>query len=335
MPPNEDLMEPSAVRAESRAQVILDSIGDAVVSTDVAGNITYINPVAERMTGWPAAEACGRPLQEVVRIIDAYSRSRFPILWRWPCGRTTRSAWVITACWSTAMARSPRSRIRPLRCTTSHGQMIGAVIVFHDVGAARAMSRADVPPGAARRPDRLAEPAAAGRSTRPRHRHLHVAAPAHSRCCSSTWISFKRINDRSVMPSATGAEVALRGGSSAGVRESDTVSRHGGDEFVVLLSEVACAADAVFRADKLLAAIADAASNRRAGPARHGERRHRRVPGRRNGYRPLLKKGGLCVAASEARDGCRHQAALRPRVPGAARCATAPTRRGRNLKFSH
>ena len=62
------------LRAAGLAQVILDSIGDAVVSTNIAGNITYLNPVAERMTGWSGSEASGRPLQDVVRIIDAYSR---------------------------------------------------------------------------------------------------------------------------------------------------------------------------------------------------------------------------------------------------------------------
>jgi PAS domain-containing protein len=60
--------------AEERARVTLASIGDAVLSTDLAGNITYMNPVAERMTGWSAWEATGRPLQEVMRIIDADSR---------------------------------------------------------------------------------------------------------------------------------------------------------------------------------------------------------------------------------------------------------------------
>ena len=64
---------PAPGRGSSR--VTLESIGDAVVSTDVDGRITYLNPVAQRMTGWSASEACGRPLQEVVRIIDAESRA--------------------------------------------------------------------------------------------------------------------------------------------------------------------------------------------------------------------------------------------------------------------
>jgi DNA-binding NarL/FixJ family response regulator len=54
-----------ALRVEKeRAQVTLDSIGDAVISTDIPGNVTYLNPVAERMTGWPRQEALGRPLAE-------------------------------------------------------------------------------------------------------------------------------------------------------------------------------------------------------------------------------------------------------------------------------
>ena len=65
--------EASRVAGE-RAQVMLDSIGDAVLSTDLAGNVTYMNPVAERMTGWSAWEATGRPLPEVMRLIDADSR---------------------------------------------------------------------------------------------------------------------------------------------------------------------------------------------------------------------------------------------------------------------
>ena len=50
-----------------RAEMTLDSIGDGVISVDKAGSVTYLNPVAERMTGWSRAEASGRTLSDVLR----------------------------------------------------------------------------------------------------------------------------------------------------------------------------------------------------------------------------------------------------------------------------
>ena len=56
----------------------LNSIGDAVLSTDILGNVTYLNVVAEKMTGWTCAEAIGRPLAEVFHIIDGVTRIPAP-----------------------------------------------------------------------------------------------------------------------------------------------------------------------------------------------------------------------------------------------------------------
>jgi PAS domain S-box-containing protein len=56
----------------------LSRSGDAVISTDVAGNITYPNPVAESMTGWSRQEASGGSLPEVLRLIDDDSRELYP-----------------------------------------------------------------------------------------------------------------------------------------------------------------------------------------------------------------------------------------------------------------
>src|ERR1700676_5513704 len=57
-----------------RAQITLDSIGDGVISTDMQGRVTYLNVVAERMTGWSREEAFGRMFSEVLRIIDGDNR---------------------------------------------------------------------------------------------------------------------------------------------------------------------------------------------------------------------------------------------------------------------
>ena len=61
-----------------RAQVTLNSIGDAVLSTDMSGNVTYLNVVAEQMTGWSCRQAIGKPLADVFRIINGYTRELAP-----------------------------------------------------------------------------------------------------------------------------------------------------------------------------------------------------------------------------------------------------------------
>jgi diguanylate cyclase (GGDEF)-like protein/PAS domain S-box-containing protein len=261
---NPDMIEPlseesvdadARMRAAERAQVILDAIGDAVVSTDVAGNITYLNPMAERMTGWSGSEASGRPLQEVVRIIDAHTRE--PV--RDPMAMAMRQDDAVGLGEDCLLVRrdgqesSIEDTAAPIH--DSRGQVIGAVIVFHDVGAARAMSvrmshlaQHDVLTGLPNRlllNDRLARAIASAR-----RRAGALAVVFVDIDC------FKRINDS--MGHATGDQVlqSVAHRMMASVRDSDTVSRHGGDEFVVLLSEVACGADAAFSTERILAAIA-------------------------------------------------------------------------------
>src|SRR6202158_4026634 len=63
---------------KERASVTLNSIGDAVLSTDILGNVTYLNVVAEKFTGWTCAEALGRPLGEVFHIVDGVTRKPSP-----------------------------------------------------------------------------------------------------------------------------------------------------------------------------------------------------------------------------------------------------------------
>src|ERR1700736_1565382 len=57
-------MEEALFVEKERAQVTLDSIGDAVACTDIAGNLTFLNLVAEKMTGWPREEGAGKPMTE-------------------------------------------------------------------------------------------------------------------------------------------------------------------------------------------------------------------------------------------------------------------------------
>jgi diguanylate cyclase len=72
-------MQEQLAQQHEQIRVTLHSIGDAVISTDTTGRITYMNPVAERLTGWALDEAVGRPLELVFRLFDAQTRTRVPL----------------------------------------------------------------------------------------------------------------------------------------------------------------------------------------------------------------------------------------------------------------
>ena len=125
---------------QQRAEVTLNSIGDAVLSTDVQGNVTYLNPVAERMTGWPRQEALGRPLAEVFQIIDATTREPA----RNPMDQAIQLDRIVGLTPNCLLVRRDGLET-PIEDSASPihdrgGQVIGAVIVFKDVSEARAMS---------------------------------------------------------------------------------------------------------------------------------------------------------------------------------------------------
>ena len=237
-----------------RAQVTLASIGDAVISTDVAGNITYLNPVAENMTGWSREEASGRPLQEVLRLIDGDSRE--PALN--PLAMATLHNKTVGLGANCVLVRRDgyESAIEDTAAPIHdrRGQVIGAVIVFHDVSAARAMSLRmsylaqhdflTELPNRMLLNDRLAQAIASAHRRRTLLAVLFVDVDR-----------FKHIND--TLGHAIGDRLlkSIAQRLVACLRGSDTVSRYGGDEFVILLSEVAHAEDAALSANKILAAL--------------------------------------------------------------------------------
>src|SRR6202158_3834290 len=72
------IMEEALFVEKERAQVTLNSIGDAVICTDIVGNISFLNLVAERMTGWPSQAAVGQAMREYTQSVNARSRETIP-----------------------------------------------------------------------------------------------------------------------------------------------------------------------------------------------------------------------------------------------------------------
>jgi len=214
----------SLLRDSEQARVTLNSIGDAVVSTDVAGNVTYLNAVAEEMTGWSGSEAAGMPLQDVVRIIDAESRE--PALD--PLALAMRQDATVGLSANCLLVRRDghESAIEDTAAPIHDrdGQVTGAVIVFHDVGAAREMSlrmselaQHDVLTGLPNRlllNDRLACAIATSRR--------------HGRSFAVLFMDldrFKRINDSLGHAAGDAVLQSVAKRLVACVRDSDTVSR--------------------------------------------------------------------------------------------------------------
>jgi PAS domain S-box-containing protein len=119
--------------SEEHLSATLRSIGDGVISTDAAGQVASLNSVAERLTGWTTAEAKGRPIAEVFRIIHAKTRARAEN----PVERALREGVVVDLANHTALiARDGAEYQIADSCAPIHdaaGVVIGAVLVFRDV----------------------------------------------------------------------------------------------------------------------------------------------------------------------------------------------------------
>src|SRR5262249_48666713 len=132
-----------AVRRERNLlEVTLASIGDAVIATDLSGALTFLNPVAETLTGWPARDAVGRPLSEVFRIINEHSRQPAQN----PLARVLREGVVVgLANHTVLLARDGREvpiadSGAPIR--DASGQVQGMVMVFRDVTTSKQVEAA-------------------------------------------------------------------------------------------------------------------------------------------------------------------------------------------------
>jgi diguanylate cyclase (GGDEF)-like protein/PAS domain S-box-containing protein len=253
------IMEEALFEEKERAQITLNCIGEAVACADSAGNITFLNLVAEKLTGWSLLEAAGRPMSEAFRIVDADRRKtgENPVE---PAVGQNRSVHLPS---NSILIRRDGFEI-PIEDSVSpihdrEGHTTGTVIVFRDVSAARAMAlqiahsaEHDFLTGLPNRMllnDRLTQAITMAL------RHLKKVAVLFL-----DLDGFKHINDSLGHPTGDKLLQSIAKRLVECVRGSDTVSRQGGDEFVVLLSEVERSEDTAITARRMLQSVAEAHS---------------------------------------------------------------------------
>jgi len=220
------------------AQVTLASIGDGVITTGPDSRIWYINPVAEKLTGWERAEATGRSLDDVYRLFDEISGAALgnpvtALLRRYRQPRTTQEGVGLTLRRRDGSDVAIQDAVAPIRDDES--RIIGAVLTFRDVTVNRRLARElshqaahDTLTGLANRAEfelRVAAILA-----------LPLAERGEQVLCYMDLDQFKIVND--TCGHAAGDEL-LRQLSKlfqARIRSTDVLARLGGDEFGLLLT---------------------------------------------------------------------------------------------------
>lgn len=134
------ILEETLFIEKSRAQITLECIGDAVICTDDSGNITFLNRIAEMMTGWSLMEARGRPLAHAFQIMDASTGeiAADPTLRAIGQGRTSHLPLNCILTRRDGHQVFIEDSVAPIR--DRDGQTSGSVLVFRDVSRARALA---------------------------------------------------------------------------------------------------------------------------------------------------------------------------------------------------
>jgi diguanylate cyclase (GGDEF)-like protein/PAS domain S-box-containing protein len=248
--------ETAVFQAKERAQVTLQSIGDAVITTDSEGRIDYMNPVAESLTGWENREAQGQLIGAVLTVVNETTREGSES----PVARCLREGQVLGLAEHTVLVNrrgqeiAIQDSVAPIRDRA--GNLIGAVMVFHDVSKERRLHRAlhyqashDALTGLINRREfenRLTAAVEAARlDAQSRHVLLYLDLD-----------QFKLVNDTCGHPAGDLLLKQITGVLQSRVRGGDTLARLGGDEFGILLQD--CPLDQALRvAESVRQAIRD------------------------------------------------------------------------------
>jgi diguanylate cyclase (GGDEF)-like protein/PAS domain S-box-containing protein len=245
------LVEQDLFKEKQQAQVTLESIGDGVITTDMNSNVAYLNPIAEKMTGWKNQDAVGRPILEVFRILNESTRKLAPnpvdvvLEHGQVCGIANHTVLVSKTGEEFAIEDSAAPII------SENKEMIGVVLVFHDVSSTKRMAErmsylaehdflTDLP-NRLLLTDRITQALSIAKRKSSRVAILYLDID-----------HFKKVNDTLGHEVGDQLLMALSHKLKACLRDMDTISRQGGDEFVVLLTEFDSPSTPANIANKLL-----------------------------------------------------------------------------------
>lgn len=238
-----------------RAEIALNSINDAVICTDLSAKIDYLNTSAVKMTGWSKKEAYGLHINEVFNIVDGATQE--PPLEN-PVYLVLEKNEPMGLNAGTLLIRrdgkelSIEDSISPIR--DPRGEMTGVVIVFHDITAEREMSKKMEHlaqhdfltnlPNRLLLNDRIAQAISLAERANTQFAIMFLDLD-----------NFKHINDSLGHDTGDKLLQSVTERLSSCIRSSDTVSRQGGDEFVILLTSSKHGSDTTLIANKILQAL--------------------------------------------------------------------------------
>jgi diguanylate cyclase (GGDEF)-like protein/PAS domain S-box-containing protein len=220
---------------KERAQVTLQSIGDGVITADADGNVDYINPVAQDLTGWDMRSARGTPVTDIMVIVNAHTRA--PV--ENPVVRCLKEGRVITLAENSVLITQNGDEVpiqdsaAPIRDRV--GNIVGSVMVFHDVSRENRLFR------------QLSYQASHDSLTglinrREFENHLINALEKTSGSAEETHAllyvdldQFKVVNDTFGHSAGDTLLRLLTKKIQSKIRSSDVLARLGGDEFGILL----------------------------------------------------------------------------------------------------
>ncbi|MDA8443179.1 MAG: EAL domain-containing protein [Peptococcaceae bacterium] len=256
----QDITERKAIeralwQEKERAQVTLASIGDGVLTTDVHGRVTFVNAVAQALTGWSNEAAAGLPIEDVFEISHEHTGQTLPQ----PVRQCLNERRTIALANHAILRHRDGQREFPIEDTAApirehDGQVIGAVLVFHDVSEKRILM------------NRLAHQAEHDALTdlpnrtmfKSRTQATILEAQRRQEQLAVFFLDlndFKLVND--TLGHAAGDKILCEVGNrlSSVVRPNDMLARHGGDEFLVLVPDLTSVHQAAQLAQTLLSAL--------------------------------------------------------------------------------